>query len=160
MPVELTFNAPTVTALNEQIMAYALAINPVWATPTAPNPDDAKYRSPLVEPKRGPGRPRKATGPTPVVADPDQEALDDIEVLMDEDEDDDEPAVDVKPDTVAAEKLKAEVMETLQGMFAAGKVKVVRHLLTKYGAGAKSFPEIDAHLFPAIKDALARGETA
>lgn len=63
-------------------------------------------------------------------------------------------------DAVEAEKLKKKVIDQLAELFAAGKVKVVRHVIDKYGQGAKSFPEIDASQFPAIRDAIARGETA
>jgi hypothetical protein len=43
-------------------------------------------------------------------------------------------------------------------MFAAGKVNLMRAVLTKYGKGAKSFPEIEAKDFPEIAAALARGD--
>jgi hypothetical protein len=63
-------------------------------------------------------------------------------------------------DKFALEKLKAEVVASLAGRFAAGQVKSIRAVLTKYGNGAKSYPEIDASLFPAISAALERGEAA
>jgi hypothetical protein len=63
-------------------------------------------------------------------------------------------------DAVANEKLKKETIAKLAELFTAGKVKVVRHVLEKYGQGAKSFPEIDASQFPLIRDAIAKGETA
>jgi hypothetical protein len=61
-------------------------------------------------------------------------------------------------DPIALEKLKAETVAKLPDMFAAGKVNLMRAVLTKYGKGAKSFPEIEAKDFPEIAAALARGD--
>jgi hypothetical protein len=63
-------------------------------------------------------------------------------------------------DPVSNELLKREVIASLSDMFTAGNVKVVRHVLHKYGRGAKSFPEIDPVYFPEIKAALDRNEAA
>jgi hypothetical protein len=76
------------------------------------------------------------------------------------DDPDDEPEPKILVDTVADENLKREVINSLSDLFTAGKVKIVRHVLDKYGDGAKSFPEIDASKFRAIKDAIMRGEAA
>jgi hypothetical protein len=62
------------------------------------------------------------------------------------------------PDPIALEKLKQETVAKLPDMFAAGKVNLMRAVLTKYGKGAKSFPEIEAKDFPEIAAALARGD--
>jgi hypothetical protein len=70
-----------------------------------------------------------------------------------------EPEVE-KPDAVANEKIKNEVIRSLEAIHRAGRVDVIRSALYKYGNGAKSFLEIDATVFPAIKEALARGEIA
>jgi hypothetical protein len=61
---------------------------------------------------------------------------------------------------LANEALKKDTIAKLGALFAAGKVKVVRNALDKYGKGAKSFPEIDAAQFPAIAAALDRGDIA
>jgi hypothetical protein len=61
-------------------------------------------------------------------------------------------------DALALEKLKQETVAKLPDMFAAGKVNLMRAVLTKYGKGAKSFPEIEAKDFPEIAAALARGD--
>lgn len=63
-------------------------------------------------------------------------------------------------DAIGNEKLKTAVISRLQDMFTAGKVKTIRYVLDHYGDGAKSFPEIDAARFPAIDEALRRGEGA
>ena len=44
------------------------------------------------------------------------------------------------PGAVDNEMLKREVIASLSDMFAAGQVKIVRHVLHKYGHGAKAFP--------------------
>ena len=82
---------------------------------------------------------------------------------------DDEPVVEdidiisgepLQKVVVDNEMLKRDVIASLSSMFAAGNVKTVRHVLHKYGHGAKSFPEIDAVHFPEIKAALERNEAA
>jgi hypothetical protein len=60
----------------------------------------------------------------------------------------------VKPETKAAidlQVLKNEQLDRLRDLFNAGKGTFVRELLSKYGEGAKVFPEVDAKHFPAIK---------
>ena len=109
--------------------------------------------------KRPVGRPRKEInrniGPmvTGVVAveEPGPAPEEDFVVDMDEPNGADH-------DPIALEKLKQETVAKLPDMFAAGKVNLMRAVLTKYGKGAKSFPEIEAKDFPEIAAALARGD--
>jgi hypothetical protein len=63
-------------------------------------------------------------------------------------------------DPISAEKLKAEVIAKMQDWFAAGRVKLIREVLEKYGDGAKSFPEIPAERFVKIDQAIKSGEIA
>jgi len=58
-------------------------------------------------------------------------------------------------DSLADLKLKEEVLASLHTMFLAGNVKRIREILTKYGHGAKSFPEVEAKHFAEIKKAIA-----
>jgi hypothetical protein len=141
-----------------------------------PMPEKGNYMPDSVKDmaaEKGNGKPRRAhratAKPMPVDA-PGEETDVPLTVLEPEDdpltalepevEPEDEPGPDETPLTpVGLEALKKTVIDQLAGLFAAGKVKVVRHVLDKYGQGAKSFPEIDASHFPAIRDAIARGET-
>jgi hypothetical protein len=125
---------------------------------------------PPEEPKRPVGRPRKVQpDPVPEIDPVDEPALPTFgEVHPDYPsfvEDRTEPLTNgVEPDrheaadVFALEKLKQETVAKLPDMFAAGKVNLMRAVLTKYGKGAKSFPEIEAKDFPEIAAALARGD--
>jgi hypothetical protein len=89
--------------------------------------------------------------------DPIEEALDALTAEVDDEGEQQEPDL---VNAVSNEMLKREVIASLADMFTAGNVKVVRHVLHKYGHGAKSFPEIDPAHFPEIKAALDRNEAA
>ena len=125
--------------------------------------------------KRGRGRPRTKPLEAPVAApvaapepetDPLEEAIDALTNQVDaeslEPDEDAGYTIDVGSvgNAVDNEMLKREVIASLSDMFTAGQVKTVRHVLHKYGRGAKSFPEIDAAHFPEIKAALERNEAA
>ena len=182
---KITFRAATVHELNDQIRAYCGQLynggerSPgVNAVPNAVNvdPDDAKYTSPLVETDPAavatvptkPAKSLKTKGKTEkkeqaeqaVVPEPQPEPL--AEPLPWETPEPVNAAPAPTPFTLALdnEKLKSEVIATLQDMFAAGKVKTIRGVLDKFGGGAKSFPEVDASRFHEIKSALASGEFA
>jgi hypothetical protein len=62
-------------------------------------------------------------------------------------------------DALANEKIKAEVIDRLAGLFNSGKVKFIRSILDEFGNGAKTFAEIDASQFPEIREAMNRGAT-
>jgi hypothetical protein len=119
-------------------------------------------------------RPVEAPVAAPVAApapepDPLEEAIDalshevdrsDVEIDALADPDEDIGGTPLRSNGVDNEMLKREVISSLADIFAAGNVKVVRHVLHKYGRGAKSFPEIDPAHFPEIKAALDRNEAA
>jgi len=174
MSITLTLTANTVEELREKAVA-ALGIDGLklprpFAEPDGPILREAtKVMNDLEAAKRPVGRPRKTAKPDPA-PDPDQEPVDeapfeiDIGGMPSPDQHEDEPEyVEVpvpnsKADPVAMEKLKQETVAKLPDMFAAGKVNLMRAVLTKYGKGAKSFPEIEAKDFPEIAAALARGD--
>jgi hypothetical protein len=108
-----------------------------------------------TEPKRPVGRPRKVQPePLPEIDPEPENFIHSTDPNLDE-----EPEPNgADPDPVALEKLKQETVAKLPDMFAAGKVNLMRAVLTKYGKGAKSFPEIEAKDFPEIAAALARGD--
>jgi hypothetical protein len=148
------------------------AIAKLSPKPDAPKPEKEQKNGDLPK-DVATKRKHRATNPTP--AGPPQgrpEPVDEEEIEMPP-EPEKEPFVDEPDeleqalksngsaaDAVANEKLKKETIAKLAELFTAGKVKVVRHVLEKYGQGAKSFPEIDASQFPLIRDAIAKGETA
>jgi hypothetical protein len=131
-----------------------------------PEPVKARRAHRRVKPVEAPVEaPVAAPEPEP---DPLEEAIDALTNEVDASMPiDDEPVVE-DIDIISGEPLKAvdnemlkrDVIASLSSMFAAGNVKTVRHVLHKYGHGAKSFPEIDAVHFPEIKAALERNEAA
>jgi hypothetical protein len=143
--------------------------------------DEEEQKQARIEPEAPPEgrkarRPHRRVKPVeaPVAApvapqederDPIEEALDALTDAVDALDDDVRDEADKTADraantAVANEMLKREVISSLADMFTAGNVKVVRHVLHKYGHGAKSFPEIEAIHFPEIKAALDRNEAA
>jgi len=148
------------------------AIAKLSPKPDAPKPEKEQKNGDLPK-DVAPKRKHRATNPTPAgpptTPEPvDEEPFEDIVAGVAEAEAEaEEPDVleqaiqgNGSADAVANEKLKKETIAKLAELFTAGKVKVVRHVLEKYGQGAKSFPEIDASQFPLIRDAIAKGETA
>jgi len=149
--------------------------NPAWADVTSSPgtivPDEPQEPVQRDKPRRAHRRVRPVEAPVaaPVAApdpepDPLEEAIDQLTNEVDADDafakaDDVAAGIEVL-DTVSNEMLKREVISSLADMFTAGNVKVVRHVLHKYGRGAKSFPEIDPVHFPEIKAALDRNEAA
>jgi len=160
----LTLEADSLDDLRRKAMLVLGLVNPVPGT-----------NAPKEEPiKRPVGRPRKVQpDPLPEI-DPVDEGIEGIVVSVPgldpepgypsfvndrtEPEYVEVPVPNSKADPVAMEKLKQETVAKLPDMFAAGKVNLMRAVLTKYGKGAKSFPEIEAKDFPEIAAALARGD--
>jgi hypothetical protein len=156
MSITLTLTADTVEALRTMaIKALDIGVPdlPFRADPLPEAPAIAKDDTAIA--KRPVGRPRKvAPEPLPEI-DPVDTALE--EGFLSNEVDTPEPN-GADPDPIALEKLKQETVAKLPDMFAAGKVNLMRAVLTKYGKGAKSFPEIEAKDFPEIAAALARGD--
>ena len=170
MSITLTFTADTIEAAYDQMWEALRGHRHVAPEPKAP----AIAKDDTAIAKRPVGRPRKVQpDPVPEI-DPDPkpgwvrlgpdrqpEAVDDVDIggMPSPDQHDDyrEPN-GADPDPIALEKLKQETVAKLPDMFAAGKVNLMRAVLTKYGKGAKSFPEIEAKDFPEIAAALARGD--
>ena len=161
MPIELIFNARDVDELHAQITAYATGLYrpsaPAEEAPETPEPEPELQWLNDLPPAVKAGTPpdKKASKPAKKAAkkpEPEPEPEDEPEEPA--------PLADALRDAVANEKLKADVIATLQDLFTAGKVKVIRSVLDRYGDGAKSFPEIDAAKFPLIKEALEKGEIA
>jgi hypothetical protein len=130
----------------------APATEPQGSPPEAAKKKRAHRRvKPVEAPVAAPVAPQEAE------RDPIEEALDALTTEVDEESEQQEPDL---VNAVSNEMLKREVISSLSDMFTAGNVKVVRHVLHKYGHGAKSFPEIDPAHFPEIKAALDRNEAA
>jgi hypothetical protein len=182
--ITITIEAETVEELRAQL--FALLPTPIWKTVTPPEPEPAKEEwkadplQPIVAPP-APARPKRkhrATAtprPEPEPAEPVLEDVDltsfDSEEALGEASDgaewldymaDDVPAAVAPPrtpmaDAIANEKVKAEVIDRLAGLFNSGKVKFIRSILDEFGNGAKTFAEIDASQFPEIREAMNRG---
>jgi hypothetical protein len=162
----ITLTAETIEDLQRQAI-LALGLKPPLR-PFAPEPAPEVTGRPLTAAERKKQEARdKLRGKPAATPKPEPEIVDfEIEMPPEPakepfvDDPDDEPEPEIHVDAVADENLKREVINSLSDLFTAGKVKIVRHVLDKYGDGAKSFPEIDASKFRAIKDAIMRGEAA
>ena len=146
----------------EELRAKAiLALDLRIATPAQAEAKVGALTQP--EAKRPVGRPRKVQPePLPEI-DPVDEALEEGFLSNEDGVVVSVPGLDPEPngvdrDPVSLEKLKQEVIAKLPDMFVAGKVILMRAVLTKYGKGAKSFPEIEASEFPLIAAAFERGD--
>jgi len=119
-------------------------------------PVEAPVATPVAAPAPDPDPLEEAFSsmPSPDAIDAGGDLPDDV------DEVDNANAIGDARTAVDNELLKRAVISSLADMFTAGNVKVVRHVLHKYGHGAKSFPEIDPVHFPEIKAALDRNEAA
>jgi hypothetical protein len=152
--ITLYLEAESLAELHRKAVLALGLVNPVAF-------EDAPKEEPI---KRPVGRPRKVQPePVPEIDD----VLSDEEPRYGDDAPEPDPleegfmaaaAANGAGDPVALEKLKQETVAKLPDMFAAGKVNLMRAVLTKYGKGAKSFPEIEAKDFPEIAAALARGD--
>jgi hypothetical protein len=160
--ITLTLQADTIPQMRELLMA-ALGMERVTAaleeprpgTPTTAEEASAIANTASAIAKRPVGRPRKVAPEPPPEIDPVDTALE--EGFLSNEVDTPEPN-GADHDPIALEKLKQETVAKLPDMFAAGKVNLMRAVLTKYGKGAKSFPEIEAKDFPEIAAALQRGD--
>lgn len=129
--IRVTFEAEDVQRLRQQIELFLEGPRPSLKERMAARGNEKT----LAE-----ATPKKAKAPEPV------ELIEDAMDLPEEEF--------VKPETKAAidlQVLKNEQLDRLRDLFNAGKGTFVRELLSKYGEGAKVFPEVDAKHFPAIK---------
>jgi hypothetical protein len=182
--ITITIEAETVEELRAQL--FALLPTPIWKTVTPPEPEPAKEEwkadplQPIVAPP-APARPKRkhrATATPRPEPEPAEPVLEDVDLTSFDSEEapgeasdgaewldymaEDEPATVAPPrtpmaDAIANEKVKAEVIDRLAGLFNSGKVKFIRSILDEFGNGAKTFAEIDASQFPEIREAMNRG---
>ena len=166
MPIEITFHASTAAEIRQQMLVFLnLPVPDTTSRGIAESvrrllPRRARGLSRKPAQRKGTTRNRRhlhrSPSRSPWVPTDDGRRDKGRRIILDD------PDISLTPtaEALANEKLKAETIATLQTLFSAGKVKVVSHVLDKYGNGAKSFPEIDASQFPLIADALKRGEAA